>query len=473
MKMKITLAVAVVLALVFFIWLLVEKNGSAKLTADLASARQQVSRLDRELNDNQRQLSALTSASTSEKQRLEGSVADLERRLSTAERSASSSSSSLAAARAEADRLRLEADEKVAAHSALSGELETLKASEAEARDERDKAVAARDSLREEIDHLKAAEKTYRDEIELLTHRADTAVSAGPIPEKAADQHYFQEEAARARADEGEALLLSERLKKEAEEAKAELADTAAQLAEARRANVRLTNQAGDHVSSEKMEKLRASEKAALAEVDRLKKEAARAEDELKRLRTGLDRDQTGLDDMKKELSRIIEEKEKARAEIGAVRQNYEMVIEDLKSRLGSQEMTISNLRDSLSLTFLDNVFFAEGSAAVTREGARVLNEVASALKGVPGQRIVVVGHTDDLPIAKPLRKHFPTNWELSTARSVAVVRYLEEQGGLSPNNLEAVGRGQFDPEVPNDGSDNRRRNRRVELIIRASETGK
>ena len=74
-----------------------------------------------------------------------------------------------------------------------------------------------------------------------------------------------------------------------------------------------------------------------------------------------------------------------------------------------------------------------------------------------------VEGHTDDLPIRTA---QFPSNWELSTARAVNVLRYLIEKGGTDPKNLSAVGYGEYHPFVPNLSAENRSRNRRVEIHL-------
>ena len=70
--------------------------------------------------------------------------------------------------------------------------------------------------------------------------------------------------------------------------------------------------------------------------------------------------------------------------------------------------------------------------------------------------------HTDDRPISTPL---YPSNWELSAARALAVVRALEARG-VPSTRMSAAAFGEFRPITPNDNSENRARNRRVELRI-------
>lgn len=73
-----------------------------------------------------------------------------------------------------------------------------------------------------------------------------------------------------------------------------------------------------------------------------------------------------------------------------------------------------------------------------------------------------VAGHTDDVPIHTA---RFASNWELSTARAVEVVRFLISNG-MKPQQLSAAGFGEFDPAVPNDSTEHRAQNRRIEIVL-------
>lgn len=116
----------------------------------------------------------------------------------------------------------------------------------------------------------------------------------------------------------------------------------------------------------------------------------------------------------------------------------------------------------------LDNqLLFDSGVAQIHPKGYSVLDKIIdSAIQSTHTVR--VEGHTDDVPIATA---RFPSNWELSTARAVQVVRYIEDSGKISPHRLSAVGYGEAKPVTPNDTPENRARNRRVEFIIEMEET--
>ena len=97
--------------------------------------------------------------------------------------------------------------------------------------------------------------------------------------------------------------------------------------------------------------------------------------------------------------------------------------------------------------------------------GKDVLKKVGEALKTYENKIIRVVGHTDNVPVAKSLQSTFPTNWELSVARATNVVRYLQEVG-VPPERMVPSGRAEFDPVASNDTPEGRQKNRRIEILL-------
>jgi chemotaxis protein MotB len=91
---------------------------------------------------------------------------------------------------------------------------------------------------------------------------------------------------------------------------------------------------------------------------------------------------------------------------------------------------------------------------------------VIAILKDVKDKRIQVEGHTDNVRIVSSLKKKFPTNWELSTARATEVVRYLQEAGGIAPKLLSATGYSEYQPVAPNDTDEGKHKNRRIEIVL-------
>lgn len=114
-------------------------------------------------------------------------------------------------------------------------------------------------------------------------------------------------------------------------------------------------------------------------------------------------------------------------------------------------------------------LFFESGSAQIGAAGQVELNTLATLLldvaKDIPSDIDWIVridGHTDRVPINTPL---FPSNWELSTARAVSVVRYLIDQG-IPPHRLAATGFGEFYPVDTGQSAQAFQRNRRIEIKL-------
>ena len=134
-------------------------------------------------------------------------------------------------------------------------------------------------------------------------------------------------------------------------------------------------------------------------------------------------------------------------------------ILQELKSDL-EIEVTLDHLGARLS--FEDRVLFEFGKAAIHPEGYPFLDKIATVLKKVP-DAVRVEGHTDNIPIQT---KRYPSNWELSVARAVNVVKYFAGAGKINPHRLSAVGYGESRPVVPNDTPSNRAKNRRVEILL-------
>ncbi len=136
-----------------------------------------------------------------------------------------------------------------------------------------------------------------------------------------------------------------------------------------------------------------------------------------------------------------------------------------LRDKIASKDVIISRLKGQLKVDVADKILFELGSYQLREEGKKVLKEFALALDQSPDQIIRVEGHTDDLPMSGRSAR-VPTNWELSSLRALAAVRYLNEICGLPGDRLAAVGYGPYRPIVPNDSPENRARNRRIEIIL-------
>jgi len=136
-----------------------------------------------------------------------------------------------------------------------------------------------------------------------------------------------------------------------------------------------------------------------------------------------------------------------------------------LKASLGDlidQDLAeINSDANWINIVLKSALLFPSGSDLLNPESEPLMEEVAKHLNS-NRQLILVHGHTDNIPINT---EKFPSNWELSSARGVAVVRKLQELS-VQPNRLSVEGHGEYRPVVDNSTEEGRRENRRVVIAI-------
>jgi chemotaxis protein MotB len=130
-----------------------------------------------------------------------------------------------------------------------------------------------------------------------------------------------------------------------------------------------------------------------------------------------------------------------------------------------SPDVTVGTDRDGVVIRLSGSYLFDSGRAELKPNSLAVLDAVAAEVRLIPND-VRVDGHTDSTPIDSP---RYPTNWELSAARALAVTRYLSESDGVPATRLVAAGFGEFRPLAPNDTREHRASNRRVEIHLLSS----
>ncbi|MBS1149091.1 MAG: putative chemotaxis MotB protein [Myxococcaceae bacterium] len=185
----------------------------------------------------------------------------------------------------------------------------------------------------------------------------------------------------------------------------------------------------------------------------------------------GLEAQLTGLQREKNELAASAEQLkanlQQTEAELSRLKATYDSLEDKLKAEIGRGDIRLSQAGDRIQVDLVDKILFDSGQAALSERGQEVLGRLASVLKTIDDKQIQVSGHTDDSPItSEELRKQFPSNWELSVARAVNVVRQLAEVGGVPPQRLLAAGYGQFHPLTGNATAKGRAQNRRIEILL-------
>jgi chemotaxis protein MotB len=135
------------------------------------------------------------------------------------------------------------------------------------------------------------------------------------------------------------------------------------------------------------------------------------------------------------------------------------------KKMIDAGHLKVTTRHGRVVLQLHNDVLFDTGEVDVKPAGKTALAEIAATLRGLGSKRFQVAGHTDNQPITTEKKKLFPTNWELSTARAIAVVKLLTSEG-VDPATLSAAGYGPYDPVSPNGTPDGQAKNRRIEITL-------
>ena len=137
-----------------------------------------------------------------------------------------------------------------------------------------------------------------------------------------------------------------------------------------------------------------------------------------------------------------------------------------LKEEIEAEEIELVEMEDTLKVVLIDKILFDSGSVEINEKGKKILLVVADSVRVHKNQKLLVEGHTDNTPLGVSLKKRFPSNWELSTARAAAVVRFLQKEGQLQPERLSARGYSYYRPVASNKTKEGRHQNRRIEIIL-------
>lgn len=162
--------------------------------------------------------------------------------------------------------------------------------------------------------------------------------------------------------------------------------------------------------------------------------------------------------ELQNKLSRLERQKSD---ELARAKANLE---QSLQKELGEYKAKLEMTERGLVITFLAEVFFDSGKDVIKDDGKAALGKVAEVLNSdVPDSAVAVEGHTDSDPIKY---SGWKSNWELSSARALAVVHYLVDQGEVASPRLSANAYGEHHPVAANDTPRGKQENRRVEIVI-------
>ena len=142
--------------------------------------------------------------------------------------------------------------------------------------------------------------------------------------------------------------------------------------------------------------------------------------------------------------------------------------LETLKKQIAGKDLSLKETKDMLRIDIVNHLLFDVGSARLRAKGRDALDKLVDFFKSQKGKLIRIEGHTDSQPIKGVLARRYPTNWELSAARAIAVVRYLQSKG-VPPGLLSAAGYSFYKNEASNETAEGRARNRRIVILMSRS----
>ncbi len=163
-------------------------------------------------------------------------------------------------------------------------------------------------------------------------------------------------------------------------------------------------------------------------------------------------------------------ENEKLKQSKASLQQSVAELNKQLEQEITAKQVLIEQNEQTgaIKVTMQQDILFSSGSYKIDQEGAAdILKKVVESIDNNDGQVMLrIVGHTDNLPVAKKWRKQFSDNWDLSARRAGEVARYLTWGLGFPRENITVAGRADVEPVASNDTPEGRAKNRRIELFI-------
>ena len=141
---------------------------------------------------------------------------------------------------------------------------------------------------------------------------------------------------------------------------------------------------------------------------------------------------------------------------------SLQMISEELTQEIESEQIQISMQPRGLVVSFTQAALFPSGEEVISPEAYSGLAKVAAAINKLPN-RVRLEGHTDSVPIRT---SRFRSNWELSAARSIALLDLFWERYGVARERMSIAGYADTAPVASNQSEDGRARNRRADIVI-------
>ncbi len=158
----------------------------------------------------------------------------------------------------------------------------------------------------------------------------------------------------------------------------------------------------------------------------------------------------------------VPEEVEFSSADLQQLQKSFEKLTTDFKGEIAEGKLEVKLTLQGLVISMREAAFFRPGDAAVQPVSYPMVQKLAQVMTDLPNA-VRLEGHTDSNPIAN---SRFRSNWELSAARSIAMMELLTGKFEIARERVSIAGFADVQPVAPNDSEVNRARNRRVDVVI-------
>ncbi len=171
------------------------------------------------------------------------------------------------------------------------------------------------------------------------------------------------------------------------------------------------------------------------------------------------------------ELQQELQSKQQRLLELESVLQRQDSLVNALRSTVAEalfnfrgEGLTVEQKNGKVYLSLQEKLLFKSGSWNVESRGSEAIKKIATVLENNPDIRVMVEGHTDNVPYNGS--GQVKDNWDLSVKRATSIVRIIINNSNVEPSRLTAAGRSKYVPVASNKSSEGRSKNRRTEIIL-------
>lgn len=162
------------------------------------------------------------------------------------------------------------------------------------------------------------------------------------------------------------------------------------------------------------------------------------------------------------EIRLALEEARKRNLETEKRLKEYKDLLSRFKSFMDSGNLKIKMVDGRIHVVMPSDILFASGQADLNESGLKTIKEVTKILVSIPEKKYQIEGHTDNVPIKT---RHFPSNWELASARSLNVIKEMTK-AGMPPERISGASFAEYKPVSPNTSGMGKALNRRIDIVI-------